>query len=118
MIQPKRDEDKIFHTLYYTCAAQNFLNGCCKLCKSRGGDIPARNENQIIARRDPHKERSQRFAHPAFGAIPYDGIAQFFPGDERRARLRQAVRTHPQYNKRVGKCASLLPHPLYVGLIL
>ena len=60
---------------------------------------------------------TERFTQAALGAIARDGIAQFFTGDECGACLCQLIGTDSQYDKRVGKCASFLPHPLYVGLL-
>jgi len=51
----------------------------------------------------------------ALGAIPCYRVPQFFPRHECRAGAVQTIGTNSQYDKRVGKRASLLPHPLYVG---
>ena len=82
------------------------MNGGCYFSEGDLGNFTPRNQDQIIAGRKLREKRTQGFAQMTFRAIADDRVAQFFTGDERRARLRQSIRTRPQYNKRVGKCAS------------
>ena len=85
------------------------------VCEGCVDNVTSCDEYEIVAGCDVGKAWAQGFAQESFGAIADDGAAEFFGGDEGGARLVKSIGSEPQYDERVGKCASFLPHPLYVG---
>lgn len=123
LIKTNRSERKIFHRVnshplfQHLPAFEQLRDGLHQLGERSLANAFASNQDQVIAGFQLRQIRLKGLTEAALGVIAPHRIAQLFPGDHCRARPFQAVAAQAQYDKRVGKCASFLPHPLYIGFI-